>query len=359
MKTERLLNEYCEYIMGVKGAREGTANTYRYKLQKAFREMGGRKGGFEPQRAQRKKEDIETERDRGEFPELCEKDLGDYVLGLRRKVSIASQRITVTALKSFYGWYSKAYRKKDISQALAPIKEYIKHADVLRVEEVEKLILAAGRDNFLQARNAAIICVLADTGIRVSELCELRISDISLEENQFLMNVPATKSRRSRIVPFCFQQEGSIVAELFSYYWLQVKFKKGWAGNDYLFQRESVYWKKVPGGWKEGAAKPWEGGKLHRNAINDMLGRLKRITGIERKVTAHSFRHFYATYLAVRGMDPIKIQQRLGHASLDRTMIYVHYADIIKGDSAKDNPLSKVKAGWTGALKAVKSLGRM
>ena len=166
------------------------------------------------------------------------------------------------------------------------------------------------------------------------------------------MTVPPTKGNRSRYIPFCYQQEGALVAELFSLYYMMVKYKRGYKPNDYLFQRDMVYYKKTANGYIEGAERPWDAGPLSRKSVAVMLKCVAEGAGIDRHVTPHSFRHFYATYLAVNGVDPMKIQQRLGHASLDRTMIYVHYADIVKKDSAKDNPLGGSKADFRGSVKA-------
>jgi hypothetical protein len=69
------------------------------------------------------------------------------------------------------------------------------------------------------------------------------------------------------------------------------------------------------------------------------------------------FRHFYATYLAVSGMDIHKIQQRLGHASLDRTERYIHYADLVKADSSRNNPMSGSKSQFTGPVRLLKTMG--
>jgi integrase len=146
------------------------------------------------------------------------------------------------------------------------------------------------------------------------------------------------------------------VAETFAFYWLQVKVVLQWKANDYLFQRETHCQRRHGDGWIDGAEHLWAPGALSKMAVNNMIKKVCLAAKVERKVSAHSFRHFYATYLAVKGLDIIKIQTRLGHASLNRTMIYIHYSELVKEDSAKDNPLSGAKTNWTGAVKAWKQM---
>ncbi len=337
MKLSKVLAEYKQHKIGIEGVSESSAATYIFKLKKALLIM--------------------CEGD--ELKELSEDDLGAYLAGLRGKQSIASQRLMVTTIKGFYAWYARKYERNNPAAQIKPVREWTKHPDVLRLENVERMLIAAGMDNFLQVRNAAIVSILADTGIRVSELCELRLKDVSYEGKQFLMTVPPTKSRRSRLVPFCYMEESSMVAETFSYYYMTVKFNKGWGPDDYLFQNSECHYIKIPGGWAEGKPRNNPGGKMNRHSVCDMVKTLAARAGIERKVTPHSFRHFYATYLAVAGTEPMIIQRRLGHASLDKTMIYIHYADVVKGDSAKNNPLAKVKTPYVGAVKALRNIERV
>ena len=339
MKIDAVIKQYLVYATGIEGLRESSAGAYRYKivgLLKAFSEDG------------------ET------FPLITEAALAEYMGEMRKNRSINTRRGTITALKRFYAWLCKNYPKlENPAVNLKPIREYQRMINVLKIDEVERMIVSCGRDNFCQIRNAAIICVLADTGIRVSELCALTMRDVSQDEQQFVMQVPVTKGQRGRSIPFAYQAEGRIVAEYFSFYYLLAKYKMGYQPGDPLFQRSAVRYRKTALGYVEGSATAYGAGPLHRDSISTMLSRVARRAGIESKVHPHAFRHFYATYLAAKGMDPIKIQGRLGHASLDMIQKYIHLAEIIKGDAAKDNPLSGVKSGWTGGVQALNTARQM
>lgn len=331
MRIGTLLEEYRKYLTGIRGVRDSTARAYIGQLRKF---LGSKT----------------------EAKAIGEAELMGKMNELRGRCAVNTRRKLVSALKGFYAWAEFQHQIPNITSRLATVKEWIPAIDVIRLNEVEKMIATAGKDNFIQLRNAAIICVFADTGIRVSELVNLKLKDISWEEQQCLMMVQPSKGNKSRYIPFCTMEEGSLVAEYFNYYYATVKFKRGWGPDDYLFQREPLRWTRDGDGWKQGGAQWFDPGPLSAKGVWSMVKQLAARAGIERRVTPHSFRHFYATYLAVKKVDPIKIMQRLGHAKLDRTMLYIHYADIVKADSAKDNPLTGVKAGWKGGVKVMKAV---
>ncbi len=338
MTIDRALNEYRDYLVGIQGVRESSARAYRYKLEKVLNHFV----------------EGETGKKKLQMPIVTEAMMAAYMGQLRREVSQNTRRHTVTALKGFYGWLHRVHPEYDNPTVnMKPIKELKGMINVPTVQEVEKLILACGRDGFLQVRNSAILCVFADTGIRVSELCALKMRDIAVDGEQFVMQVPATKGNSGRSIPFAYQEVGAIVAEFFSYYYLTVKFTHGYGPNDPLFQRAAVYYKKRNGVYIEGMPTAYGSGPISRESVYQIVANAAKKCGME-NIHPHTFRHFYATYLAAKGLDPIKIQARLGHATLDMVLKYIHLAEVIKGDAAKNNPLSGVKAGWKGGVKALR-----
>lgn len=362
--TDKLVEEYIRWMIGIKGVRSNSCKTYRSKLNRFFRWLG-----------------TYSQDCQSMLQNITEKDVGAFMIYLKGEgQSINSQRMYITTLKGFFSWLAK-YKKfgKNPAKNLVGLREFKKHPGILTVQEVERLIIACEGGNFQQVRNAAIIAVLADTGIRISELLALKVGNIQENETQFIMTVPATKNSSNRMVPFCYKQEGSLIAEMFVKYWICVKHMYQWGRDDYLFQRELVYWKRYRAdghnekildtrlrgydgkhgndgqGWIKGAEKNLEPGPLTLSSVAKMLRRIRLVAGVDKKVTPHMFRHFYATYLALHETNILIIQQRLGHASLDRTKIYLSYAEIVKSDSAKMNPMSGVKTKEKGYVKALES----
>lgn len=336
-EAEVLLNKYLKHLLGIRGVRNSSCATYKSKLNKFLRKVN-------------KEPDL-----------ITESDIGKFMISLKEEgQSINSQRMFITAIKGFYAWHQKVNKGKNPSKNLLPLREFKKHPHIMTVEEVERMIVACEGGNFQQIRNAAMLCVLADTGIRISELLALKVGNIQENETQFIMTVPATKSSCNRMVPFCFKQEGSLIAEMFGKYWICVKHMNRWGMDEYLFQRETVYWKKAGtvDGWVRGAEKALGPGPLTISSVAKMIKRVRIAAKVDKNVTPHMFRHFYATYLALLNVNILIIQQRLGHASLDRTKIYLSYAEIVKNDSAKNNPMSGVKTKEKGYIKALKEFNK-
>jgi len=336
IRTVKALDQFFAHCVGINGARESTARMYRHQLKKFFKLIS-----------------VDEY-----LPDLSEGDIAGVLTAMQKRgMAMNTRRIMATALRQFYAWLSETYKQPNPAKNLKAIREYIKHPEVLRLDEVERMILTCGMDTFEQKRNAAIICVLADTGIRVSELCALKVRDVVMEEKQFVMTVPATKGNKTRYVPFCYLEEKAIVAEAFTAYYMDARFRRGLTSDDHLFQRTTIYYRKAPqGGYYEGASRNIDPGPMSHKSVWLMLKRIAEQAKVERAANPHSFRHFYGTYLALSGVPVTTIQMRMGHSSLERTQIYLHTADMIKGDSAKDSPLSKTKVKTSYGVKVLKML---
>ncbi len=324
------LNEYLEFLQSFKGLRFSTAKSYHDKVS------------------------IFLNHSEKKLKDLTQQDLINFISSIKKKkVTNATHRHYVTSLKSYFSFLNKYYNLPDIAQELRPPKAETKFPNILKVDEVESMILSVGISSPLALRNSAILCLLADTGIRVSELIQLRFGHVQKEKCQLILNVSHSKTYRSRQIPFCYYEQGGLVAEYFLAYYTFL-LQKGCRSEDYLFQTDPYHWIKTKDGFRAGKENPQGVHPLTRISIFNIIKKAAKNVGLDFLPSPHSFRHFYATYLAVNGLDVHKIKQRLGHSNLDRTQIYIHYADIVKNDSARNNPLSGKKAGFSGFAKLLK-----
>ncbi|RLF04751.1 MAG: tyrosine recombinase XerD [Thermoprotei archaeon] len=156
----------------------------------------------------------------------------------------------------------------------------------LTPEEVEAMIDAA--DNL---RDKLIVSMLYSTGMRVSELVSIKVSDVNLEERSIRVR---GKGGKERVVFF----NGKT-------YSILVEYLKRVRPNEYLF----------PGR---------RGGHLHYVTVERVVRALARAAGIGKRVTPHVLRHSFATHSLTQGMDIREIQELLGHASLKTTQVYTH-----------------------------------
>lgn len=205
------------------------------------------------------------------FSQLLSKGTAPRTLALKK-----------AALKFFYN----EIIKKDVVKLKTPkIPKNV--FEVLSKEEIKKLIEHAG-----SSKTKLITKFLYSTGLRVSELVNLKIKDIDLQEKTGW--VRRGKGSKDRFFPISDQ----LTTELIYY------LKKQTVNQEYLFTGRN--------------------GKLTSRAVQKYLKETAKRAGIEKIVTPHKLRHSYATHLLDSGVDIIHIQELLGHSSLNTTQIYTH-----------------------------------
>ncbi len=168
--------------------------------------------------------------------------------------------------------------------------------DVLSVEEIDRMIAAAeSEDPERGVRNAAVLEVLYSCGLRVSELTNLRISDLFFGEGYLRV---VGKGDKQRLVPV------SDAAKRRIRHYLELR-KPARAGEEILFLNRN-------------------GRKLSRVMIFTIIKRAAAMAGIDKSVSPHTFRHSFATHLLEGGADIRQVQELLGHESILTTEIYTH-----------------------------------
>ncbi len=168
----------------------------------------------------------------------------------------------------------------------------------LTLSEVEDLLSQPRIDSARGLRDAAMLETLYATGLRVSELVQLRRIDVNLAE-QFLSTVG--KGRKQRLVPLGGRAKERIEAYLVS------------ARPQLLRGRES------PALFVTHHGRP-----MTRQGFWKLLGAYARAAGIKKKLSPHKLRHSFATHLVERGADLRAVQAMLGHADIGTTQIYTH-----------------------------------
>lgn len=205
-------------------------------------------------------------------------------------------------LAGIHAWYRfllyKNYIDQDPSELLeGPRKE--KHLPtILSLDEINEMVSAIDLSSNEGHRNRAMIEMLYGSGLRVSELVNLKQSNIYLDEQYMLIE---GKGSKQRLVPL------SPVAEEWYLYWLQ----------------ERSHWPIKPEG-RDIAFVNRYGRPLTRAMVFTIVKRLCAAAGISKTVSPHTLRHSFATHLLQNGADLRIIQQLLGHEDLATTEIYTH-----------------------------------
>ena len=210
-----------------------------------------------------------------------------------------SQARSISALKSFFNYlvFEGLIKDSPISNIEAPKLER-KLPEVLTEDEINQLIKSVDLNHVFGQRNKTIIEVLYGTGIRVSELVNLQLSNIFFKESILKVN---GKGDKERFVPL-----GKIAStEIKTYINIRDKMKIDSKNTDILFINRY-------------------GRKLTRSMIFKIITDVSRSIGLEKKISPHTLRHSFATHLLKNGADLRTIQLILGHESITTTEIYTH-----------------------------------
>ena len=233
-------------------------------------------------------------------PINCKSDtLKDYLYNYLSNKKSRSQARGISALKSYFNYliFEGHIQKSPMSDIESPKLEK-KLPEVLTETEIIKLIESFDlNDNFGQ-RNRTIIEVLYGTGIRVSELINLKLSNIFFKEN--IMKITG-KGNKERFVPI-----GNIASSEIKVY-LKIRNKNI---IDSKFS-DIVFLNRYGRG-------------LTRSMIFKIISDSYKRVGLDKKISPHTLRHSFATHLLKNGADLRTIQLILGHESITTTEIYTH-----------------------------------
>lgn len=229
----------------------------------------------------------------------------------------SSQARILSGIKAFYKYLlMEDMIKIDPSELLESPKIQRKLPDTLSISDINKLIDAIDVSKPEGARNKAILEVLYGCGLRVSELTELKLSNLYLD----IEFIKVTgKGSKERLVPI----GGSAIKAL--KIWIDnirvhIPIKKGEEDLVFLNRR---------------------GSRLSRVYIFMVIKKLAQLTGLKKTISPHTFRHSFATHLVEGGADLRAVQEMLGHESITTTEIYTHLdREYLKGTIIQFHPRS-------------------
>lgn len=232
----------------------------------------------------------------------------------------SSQARIISGIKSFYKYLLlENIIDNNPTELLEGPKIGRKLPDTLSVEEIDKIIDSIDLSVPEGQRNKAIIETLYSCGLRVSELVNLKISNIFF--NSGFIKITG-KGNKQRLIPI-----GKIALKYIKIYLKEVRntinIKKG--NEDILFLNK-------------------RGSKLSRVMIFIIIKRLTEKAGINKTISPHTFRHSFATHLVEGGADLRAVQEMLGHQSITTTEIYTHLnREYLRENITEFHPRSKNK----------------
>jgi len=282
-KAEQYLVNYISYLKDIKKFSANTIKAYQQDIAQFFKHMG--------------KEKLLIDRE----------DIRDYISKIfiqsRNKSTVARK---IYALKSFYSFVLKnGGIEKNPFDGINTPKIDRKIPEILTISEMNKFLDRLPKKNFIELRNKAIFELLYATGMRISELTNLKLTDIDFENR--LLRVMG-KGKKERIVPFNETARDALLR----------------------FNRESKLKFKIT---KEYVFVNNRGNKITDRSVERILQEsFKQVMDSDKHVYPHLFRHSFATHLLQKGANLRVIQELLGHSNLATTEKYttLNFSDLLK-----------------------------
>ena len=229
-----------------------------------------------------------------------------------------SQARILSGIRSFYHYLIlEDYLQADPSELLESPQIGFHLPEVLTLEEIDNLIESIDLSTKEGQRNRTILETLYSCGLRVSELCNLKISDLYLEEGFIKVEGKGSKQRLIPISP-------RATRELHLYFMdrNQMSIKKDY--EDYVFISK-------------------RGTNISRIMVFHIIKTLAEAIGLKKKISPHTFRHSFATHLLEGGANLRAIQCMLGHESIGTTEIYTHIdKNRLRSEIIEHHPRNKI-----------------
>jgi integrase/recombinase XerD len=245
-------------------------------------------------------------------------EIRKFIADLNSKnISARSQARIISGVKAFFKYLIiEDYITNDPTMLIENPKIGLKLPEVLSVDEIELIISSIDLSNKQGERNRAILETLYSCGLRVTELINLKISNINFKEGYIKV---IGKGDKERLTPI-----GSNALKYISIYVNEVRIHQKISKNheDFVFLNN-------------------RGSKLSRVMIFTLIKKIVDKVGIKKKVSPHTFRHSFATHLIEGGADLRAVQEMLGHESITTTEIYTHLdRDYLRSNIMQFHPRS-------------------
>jgi len=281
MKWQNALQDYRHYLKLERGLSDNSIENYSLDVIKLMNYLDVNKIEISPIK-------------------ISEKTIQEFIYSASKSLNARSQSRLISGLRSFFGFLVfEDYRKSNPLDLMESPKIGRKLPDTISISEVDKIIAAVDLSKFEGERNRAIIETLYGCGLRVSELINLKISDLFFQEGFIKVT---GKGDKQRFVPI-----SEYTVKFINLYKNEVRNHQDIKpeATDTLFLNRRC-------------------NKLTRAMIFTIVKRLTEAAGIRKNISPHTFRHSFATHLLKNGADLRAIQQMLGHESITTTEVYVH-----------------------------------
>ncbi len=281
MIWENFLIDYQHYLKIERGLSKNSIQSYGNDIKKLIRFIHKNELNFNPKN-------------------INDNTIQQFIYQSSKEINARSQARLISGLRNFFDYLIfEDYRKDNPTDLIEAPKIGRKLPDTLSEQDIDKIIAQIDLSKPEGERNRAMFETLYSCGLRVSEMTNLKISDLFFEEGFIRV---LGKGNKQRFVPI-----NSYTIKLITIYKDQIRIKI-----------------KVQKGFEDTLFLNRRGKQISRNMVFMILKDLVKESGISKNVSPHTFRHSFATHLLENGADLRAIQQMLGHESITTTEIYMH-----------------------------------
>lgn len=268
-KINKSISSFSEYLLYQKGLSQNTVDSYKSDLTKLSNYLQNQ--------------------------DLSKTNIDNFFIDMSEfNYSSSTKKRMHSSIKNFLKYINENEDFESIDISDIKLKSSKKLPEVLSIIDIENMINFYNHETYLDSRNRTVIDVLYSTGCRVSELCDINISDIDLDEKYLKLK---GKGSKQRIVPI-----GSMLYKNLMQY-LNVR-------ETFLQNRgEPLFLSKSKN-------------KLDRTAVFRIIKKTAKNISLQTDVHPHTLRHSAATHMLEGGCDLRTVQEFLGHSSVSTTQIY-------------------------------------
>lgn len=268
-KINKSISSFSEYLLYQKGLSQNTVDSYKSDLTKLSNYLQNQ--------------------------DLSKTNIDNFFIDMSEfNYSSSTKKRMHSSIKNFLKYINENEDYESIDISDIKLKSSKKLPEVLSITDIENMINFYKHETYLDSRNRTVIDVLYSTGCRVSELCDINISDIDLDEKYLKLK---GKGSKQRIVPI-----GSMLYKNLMQY-LNVR-------ETFLQNRgEPLFLSKSKN-------------KLDRTAVFRIIKKTAKNISLQTDVHPHTLRHSAATHMLEGGCDLRTVQEFLGHSSVSTTQIY-------------------------------------
>ena len=268
-KINKSISSFSEYLLYQKGLSQNTVDSYKSDLTKLSNYLQNQ--------------------------DLSKTNIDNFFIDMSEfNYSSSTKKRMHSSIKNFLKYINENEDYESIDISDIKLKSSKKLPEVLSITDIENMINFYNHETYLDSRNRTVIDVLYSTGCRVSELCDINISDIDLDEKYLKLK---GKGSKQRIVPI-----GSMLYKNLLQY-LNIR-------DTFLQNRvEPLFLSKSKN-------------KLDRTAVFRIIKKTAKNISLQTDVHPHTLRHSAATHMLEGGCDLRTVQEFLGHSSVSTTQIY-------------------------------------